>query len=99
MQHDSKTFTANCFFCKEPIQYSADATEILCQSCGNTIHFSKPVAPKSKPDPIEVVVTDIEMRFESMVVFMIKWAVAAIPAFVILYLLSFGLIAFVGGIF
>ena len=31
-----------------------------------------------------VVVTDIRMPFFSMVVFMIKWAIAAIPAFIIL---------------
>jgi hypothetical protein len=31
-----------------------------------------------------VVVTDIRMPFWSMVVFMIKWAIAAIPAFIIL---------------
>ena len=32
----------------------------------------------------EVVVTDIRMSFGSMVMFMIKWAIAAIPAFLIL---------------
>ena len=32
----------------------------------------------------EVVVTDIQMSFGSMVVFMIKWAIAAIPALIIL---------------
>lgn len=32
----------------------------------------------------EVVVTDIKMPFWSMVVFMIKWAIASIPAFIIL---------------
>ena len=32
----------------------------------------------------EVVVTDIRMPFGSMVVFMVKWAIASIPAFVIL---------------
>ena len=32
----------------------------------------------------EVVVTDIKMPFGSMVVFMIKWALAAIPAMIIL---------------
>src|ERR1022692_1415894 len=31
-----------------------------------------------------VVVTDIHMPFFSMVVFMVKWAIAAIPAFIIL---------------
>ena len=35
-----------------------------------------------------VVVTDIKMPFGSMVVFMIKWAIAAIPAFIILALLG-----------
>jgi hypothetical protein len=32
----------------------------------------------------EVVVTDIRMSFSSMVVFMVKWAVATIPAIIIL---------------
>lgn len=32
----------------------------------------------------EVVVTDIGMRFTSMIVFMIKWAIASIPALIIM---------------
>ena len=44
----------------------------------------------------EVVVTNIKMPFMSMVVFMIKWAIAAIPAFIILSLL-FGLITMLFG--
>lgn len=36
----------------------------------------------------EVVVTDIKMPFGSMVTFMIKWAIAAIPAFIILTILG-----------
>lgn len=35
----------------------------------------------------EIIVTDIRMPFASMVIFMIKWAIAAIPAFIILSLL------------
>ena len=35
-------------------------------------------------DRQEVIVTDIRMSFWSMVVFMVKWAIAAIPAFIIL---------------
>lgn len=35
----------------------------------------------------EIVVTNIKMPFWSMVVFMIKWAIAAIPAIIILTLL------------
>lgn len=36
------------------------------------------------PNGKSVIVTDIRMPFWSMVVFMVKWAIAAIPAFVIL---------------
>ena len=38
-------------------------------------------------DKREVVVTDIKIPFWSMVVLMVKWAVAAIPAVIILMLL------------
>mgnify|MGYP006130300441 CR=1 FL=1 len=36
-----------------------------------------------------VVVKDINMPFESMVIFMVKWAIAAIPAFIILFIIGF----------
>jgi hypothetical protein len=36
----------------------------------------------------QVVVTDIRMPFWSMVIFMIKWAIAAIPAFILLAILG-----------
>jgi len=36
----------------------------------------------------EVVVTDIKMPFASMVLFMIKWAIASIPAFIILSIIG-----------
>lgn len=35
-----------------------------------------------------VIVQDIHMPFFSMVVFMVKWAIAAIPAFLILIILG-----------
>ena len=38
----------------------------------------------NSPEETKVVVTDIQMPFISMVVFMVKWALAAIPAFLIL---------------
>lgn len=44
----------------------------------------------------EVVVTNIKMPFLSMVVFMIKWAIASIPAIIILSLL-FGLFSMIFG--
>ena len=46
-----------------------------------------------------VIVTDIHMPFWSMVRFMVKWTVAAIPAIVILVLISAVLSALLGGLF
>jgi len=37
----------------------------------------------------QVVVTDVRMPFGSMVVFMVKWAIASIPAFIILAIIGF----------
>ena len=37
----------------------------------------------------DVTVVDIKMPFGSMVVFMVKWAIASIPAFIILVVLGF----------
>ena len=37
----------------------------------------------------EVKIVDIQMPFMSMVIFMIKWALAAIPAFIILFIIYF----------
>lgn len=45
----------------------------------------------------EVVVIDIKMSFMSMVVFMIKWIIASIPAFIILSLLFSFLMMIFGG--
>ncbi len=45
----------------------------------------------------EVVVTDIQMPFMSMVVFMVKWIVASIPAFFILWIIAFMFMGIFGG--
>ena len=47
-----------------------------------------------KRERVDLVVTDIKMPFLSMVVFMIKWAIASIPALLILTLL-FGLFSLI----
>ena len=39
-------------------------------------------------DKREVIVSDIQMSFMSMVIFMVKWAIASIPAILILVLIS-----------
>jgi hypothetical protein len=36
----------------------------------------------------QVIVTDVKVRFWSMVVLLVKWAIAAIPAVVILYIVA-----------
>ncbi|MBT9437556.1 MAG: hypothetical protein GAS50_00020 [Desulfobacterales bacterium] len=46
-----------------------------------------------------VTVTDIQMPFGSMVVFMIKWAIASIPAAIILFLIASVFAVVFGGIF
>ena len=40
-------------------------------------------------DDRKVIVTDIQMPFGSMVVFMVKWVIASIPALIILAILAF----------
>lgn len=40
--------------------------------------------PKKKDDAQKVIVTDIKMPFWSMIIFMVRWALASIPAFIIL---------------
>ena len=44
-----------------------------------------------------VVVVDIKMPFMSMVVFMVKWAIASIPAIIILMVLGMILAGIFGG--
>ena len=47
----------------------------------------------------EVVVVDIKMPFWSMVVFIVKWVIASIPAFIILIIIGAIFTAVFGGIF
>jgi hypothetical protein len=51
---------------------------------------------KPRPTEMRVVVTDINMRFSSMIVFMIKWAFAAIPAIIIIFLIMSIIIGITG---
>ncbi len=45
----------------------------------------------------EVIITDIKMPFMSMVTFMVKWAIAAIPALTILAILGVIITGIFGG--
>jgi len=42
-----------------------------------------------------VVVTDVDMSIFAMCRFMVKWAIAAIPAFIILWIVAFAAFAFI----
>ncbi len=46
----------------------------------------------------EVTVVDIRMPFWSMVVFMVKWAIASIPAIIILVVIGAMIAGFMGGL-
>ena len=45
-----------------------------------------PTSATIRRDETRVIITDINMRFSSMIVFMVKWAFAAIPAIIIIFL-------------
>ena len=48
--------------------------------------------------PQQVMVVDVEMRFASMVLFMLKWSIAAIPAMFILALVGGFVLLILGGL-
>jgi len=47
----------------------------------------------------EVVVVDVKIPFWSMVVLLVKWAIAAIPAMIILLVLAAAVSMLLGGVF
>jgi hypothetical protein len=49
--------------------------------------------------PNEVVVVDVKIPFWSMVVLLVKWALASIPAIIILFIIGSVLSALFGGLF
>jgi hypothetical protein len=49
---------------------------------------SSPELPSASLEPISVAVTDFQMPFGSMVLFMVKWVIASIPALLILFAIA-----------
>lgn len=47
----------------------------------------------------EVIIKDIKMSFVAMVIFMVKWAIASIPAMIILTLIGAVITGLLGGVF
>jgi hypothetical protein len=58
----------------------------VCDGIPN--HHSGGVAMSDEGSSRNVIVTDIHMPFLSMVIFMVKWALASIPAIIILMLIA-----------
>ncbi len=66
--------------------------------CGYMFQGYEGKKGKEKKPAQDVIITDIAIPFSSMVLFMVTWAIAAIPAFLILVLLGFGLVSILGGL-
>jgi len=56
-------------------------------------------AAATEPAPQPVVIKDFDMPFGSMVSFIVKWTIAAIPALLILFVLFAVVSAAIGGFF
>ena len=55
--------------------------------------------PRAEPEaPVSMIVRDVEMSFGSMVVFIIKWTLASIPALIILFVIGLVLASMFGGL-
>ena len=65
------------------------------QSDSKTIEVSTHKGNSTQFQPVTI--EDIKMPFGSMVQFMVKWAIASIPAFIILFLIGF-MVAFILGV-
>ena len=81
---------------KAPSKYAGKNAE--CPSCGKEFRIqetNRPTAQGAVPQSdssasiMTVVVTDIKIPFVSMIILMVKWAIAAIPAFIILAFIGF----------
>ena len=81
---------------KAPSKYAGKSAE--CPCCGKEFRIQETNRPTvqgavpqsdSSASIMRVVVTDIKIPFVSMIILMVKWALAAIPAFIILAFIGF----------
>ena len=77
-----------------PTDPEVQAERAELQARGLSIRDVEPAERAGHSLPQQVVIKDIEMNFWSMVAFMVKWSIAAIPAFIVLFLVAFVLAAF-----
>ena len=70
-----------------------------CKKCGTYLSETNRDKPKRKATQAEqssVVVADIKIPFSSMVALMVKWAIASIPAIIILFVIGFAFLSALG---
>ena len=90
-----------CLNCRQSLEVDNDqgGNTILCPSCGNKTLVPKNLPMEDDrlvtsslnksangSEPINVRIVDVRMPFSSMVVFILKWTLAAIPAGIIVFL-------------
>jgi len=59
---------------------------------------AEPPRPSTIPVDRRVIVTDVDMPFGSMILFMFKWALAAIPAALLVLIVCGVLFGMLGGV-
>ena len=81
------------------------APDGLCDACRGQIptvrdlhRMQDRTATPHRPDPMPVIVTDVQMPLWSLLLLMLTWAVAAIPAVFILILVTAFLVGILRGI-
>lgn len=67
---------------------------VACGECGARFTWRDDLEK-----PLRVTVVDFDMKFGSMILFMVKWAVAAIPALIILFSAALTALSFLGSLF
>lgn len=105
IDEDAAGVTIDCPNCGEPSYVPSQSTVIASEPEPLAVAPPPPIsqqpalqitAPNDVTARTEVVITDVQMPFWSMVVFMIKWAIASIPAAIVLMTIFFLLWALFG---
>lgn len=94
--------SATCPKCGYVRKTDDAAPDYECPQCGVIYAKARPVParvvmePEPDAGPFSVTVADVSMPFWSMVRFMVKWALASIPAVIILAILFVAVSAALG---
>ena len=81
--------------CKKCNNYIDEKNKDNCPGCGAK---NKITIKNEKPKNVQAVkVIDFDMEFGSMVIFIIKWTIASIPAMIILFIIGMVFLMLVGG--